>query len=61
MPLYDYRCPQGHLFEQLAIIAAGAEQDCPVCGQASAKMPSRITLGDQAQAHPASALAPASA
>jgi putative FmdB family regulatory protein len=48
MPLYDYRCPHGHLFEQLATIAAGAEQDCPVCGQASGKVPSRITLGGQA-------------
>jgi putative FmdB family regulatory protein len=48
MPLYDYRCPQGHLFERLATIAAGAKQDCPACGQASAKVPSRITLGGQA-------------
>jgi putative FmdB family regulatory protein len=48
MPLYDYRCPQGHLFEQQASIAAGAQQDCPACGQASEKVPSRINLGGQA-------------
>lgn len=48
MPLYDYRCPQGHLFEQLAAIAAGAQQDCPVCGQASGKIPSRVALGGRA-------------
>jgi len=48
MPLYDYRCPHGHRFEKQASIAAGAWQDCPVCGQASGKVPSRITLGGQA-------------
>jgi putative FmdB family regulatory protein len=48
MPLYDYRCPQGHRFEKLASIAAGACQDCPACGQASGKVPSRISLGGQA-------------
>jgi putative FmdB family regulatory protein len=48
MPLYDYRCPEGHLFEQLAPIAARERQDCPVCGQASGKIPSRITLGGHA-------------
>ena len=48
MPLYDYRCPAGHRFEQLAPIAASARQDCPACGQASAKIPSRISLGGHA-------------
>jgi putative FmdB family regulatory protein len=48
MPLYDYRCPDGHLFEQVAPIAARDRQDCPVCGQASGKIPSRITLGGHA-------------
>jgi putative FmdB family regulatory protein len=48
MPLYDYRCPAGHRFEQLAPIAASAQQDCPACGQASAKIPSRISLGGHA-------------
>ena len=48
MPLYDYRCPAGHRFEQLAPIAASAQQDCPACGQASGKVPSRISLGGHA-------------
>jgi putative FmdB family regulatory protein len=48
MPLYDYRCPAGHRFEQLAPIATSAQQDCPACGQASAKVPSRISLGGHA-------------
>ena len=48
MPLYDYRCPQGHIFEQLVPIAAREQQDCPVCGQLSPKIPSRVTLGGQA-------------
>ena len=48
MPLYDYRCPMGHFFEQMAPIAARERQDCPVCGQASGKLPSRVSLGGQA-------------
>ena len=48
MPLYDYHCPQGHVFEQLVPIAAREQQDCPVCGQLSPKIPSRVTLGGQA-------------
>ena len=44
MPLYDYCCPQGHLFEQLAAIADRAQQACPACGQVSDKIPSRVTL-----------------
>jgi len=48
MPLYDYRCPQGHFFEQMAPIAARERQDCPACGQTGAKIPSRVSLGGQA-------------
>ena len=53
MPLYDYRCPAGHRFEQLAPIAASAQQDCPACGQSSGKVPSRISLGGHADPGPA--------
>ena len=48
MPLYDYRCPQGHHFERLAPMTQSDEQDCPACGAAAAKVPSRISLGGQA-------------
>ena len=34
MPLYDYCCPQGHLFEQMAPIAERERQNCPACGLA---------------------------
>jgi putative FmdB family regulatory protein len=53
MPLYDYRCPAGHRFEQQAPIATSAHQDCPACGQASAKVPSRVSLGGHADPGPA--------
>jgi len=53
MPLYDYRCPAGHRFEELAPIAMSAQQDCPACGQASAKVPSRVSLGGHADPGPA--------
>ena len=42
MPLYDYCCPQGHVFEQMTTIAARAQQACPACGQVSDKIPSRV-------------------
>jgi len=42
MPLYDYCCPQGHLFEQMATIAERERQNCPACGLLSEKIPSRI-------------------
>ena len=48
MPLYDYCCPHGHLFERMAAIADRAQQTCPACGQVSDKIPSRISLGGQA-------------
>ena len=52
MPLYDYCCPQGHVFEQMATIAARAQQACPACGQVSDKIPSRVTLGGRADPGP---------
>ena len=53
MPLYDYCCPQGHLFEQMAAIAERERQNCPACGQVSEKIPSRIALAGQADPGPA--------
>jgi putative FmdB family regulatory protein len=52
VPRYDYRCPQGHAFEKMASIAARAQQDCPVCGQPSGKIPSRVFLGGRADPGP---------
>jgi len=48
MPLYDYCCPQGHLFEQMASIADRERQACPACGQVSDKIASRVWLGGHA-------------
>ena len=48
MPLYDYCCPQGHYFEQMAPIAEREQQNCPACGQASGKIPSRVSLAGRA-------------
>ena len=52
VPLYDYCCPQGHVFERMATIAARAQQACPACGQVSDKIPSRVTLGGRADPGP---------
>ena len=52
MPLYDYCCPQGHLFEQMAPIAEREQQNCPACGQVSGKIPSRVRLAGRADPGP---------
>lgn len=44
MPTYEYRCPNGHEFEQfvLRISEAAASLTCPTCG---APAPRRISAG----------------
>jgi len=45
MPIYDYRCATGHLFEQSAPMASGDRSTCPACGEQSMKVPSRVAIG----------------
>ena len=33
MPTYEYRCPDGHLFEEFKSITAPTPIACPVCGK----------------------------
>jgi len=33
VPTYEYRCPNGHLFEVFKSINAPAPEVCPVCGE----------------------------
>ena len=33
MPTYEYRCPNGHLFEVFKSINAPPPEVCPVCGE----------------------------
>jgi putative FmdB family regulatory protein len=33
VPTYEYRCPDGHLFEVFKSIHAPAPEACPTCGQ----------------------------
>jgi len=33
VPTYEYRCPEGHLFEVFKSIHAPAPEVCPVCGK----------------------------
>src|SRR5712692_4288195 len=33
VPTYEYRCPEGHLFEVFKSINAPAPETCPVCGK----------------------------
>jgi putative FmdB family regulatory protein len=50
MPLYDYRCADGHRFEAMAPIAGSDRHECPVCGAEGVKVPSRISIGGLADA-----------
>jgi putative FmdB family regulatory protein len=33
VPVYEYRCPQGHLFERFQRMADAPPEACEVCGQ----------------------------
>ena len=33
MPVYEYRCPNGHLFEQFKRMGDPAPETCDVCGE----------------------------
>jgi putative FmdB family regulatory protein len=48
MPMYDYRCANGHRFERIVPLTDGGSQACPACGVDSAKVPSRVALGGTA-------------
>ena len=34
MPIYEYRCPEGHTFERFQSMTAPAPEKCDVCGEA---------------------------
>lgn len=34
MPIYEYRCPEGHTFERFQSMTAAAPEVCDVCGKA---------------------------
>ena len=46
MPLYEFRCPQGHDFEKFyrSIGAAPSEEKCPECGEIAARLMSTAGL-----------------
>ena len=33
MPIYEYRCPEGHTFERFQSMTAPAPETCDVCGR----------------------------
>ncbi len=38
MPIYEYRCPEGHVFERFQPITAPAPETCDVCGAAPVEL-----------------------
>ncbi|HZR94726.1 MAG TPA: zinc ribbon domain-containing protein [Gaiellaceae bacterium] len=32
MPIYEYRCPEGHTFERFQSMTAPAPEECDLCG-----------------------------
>jgi putative FmdB family regulatory protein len=32
MPIYEYRCPEGHVFERFQSMTAPAPEKCDICG-----------------------------
>src|SRR5438128_2403553 len=46
MPLYEFRCPEGHDFEKFyrSIGTAATEEKCPVCGETASRLMSAAGL-----------------
>jgi len=38
MPIYEYRCPNGHVFERFQPMTAPAPEKCDVCGAAPVEL-----------------------
>ena len=38
MPIYEYRCPNGHTFERFQSMTAPAPEKCDVCGAAPVEL-----------------------
>lgn len=38
LPIYEYRCPKGHLFERFQAMTAPAPEVCDVCGASPLEM-----------------------
>ncbi len=38
MPIYEYRCAQGHQYERWEGFDAPVEQECPNCGSAARRL-----------------------
>jgi putative FmdB family regulatory protein len=38
VPTYEYRCPNGHLFERFQSMSASAPEKCDVCGAAPVEL-----------------------
>ena len=38
MPIYEYRCPNGHVFERFQSMTAPAPETCDVCGVAPVEL-----------------------
>jgi putative FmdB family regulatory protein len=38
VPIYEYRCPDGHLFERFQSMTAPAPENCDVCGKAPVEL-----------------------
>jgi putative FmdB family regulatory protein len=38
VPTYEYRCPNGHLFERFQSMSAAAPEKCDICGAAPVEL-----------------------
>ncbi len=58
MPMYDYRCPDGHEFENFVHLISRVEEHvalCPVCGKPSSRL---LSLGTKYRFAPGSFFEP---
>ncbi|MET4060329.1 putative FmdB family regulatory protein [Arthrobacter sp. UYP6] len=58
MILYDFRCPGGHRFEAGVQSMSAPNPECPRCGAATSRVPSRMNIGGVADSGPSRAQMP---
>ncbi|PRY07810.1 FmdB family zinc ribbon protein [Kineococcus rhizosphaerae] len=58
MPIFDVKCPSGHVTEVLLRSAEEPARACPACGESTHRLPSAGTLLGKASLPPSSAQAP---
>ncbi|GEM_PF-2797110 len=51
MPIYEYVCPKGHVFETFQRMMEEREEKCEICGEVAHRRPARFSEPKKAGIH----------